>query len=363
MQRDLLRFLCIPGIGPVKALDLLRFFDDIQGIFKAKFADLITVPGVSDELAKRILATPDDELLDAQGMLMDKYSVQLIAQWDEAYPQILREIYDPPIALFCRGKADLLHLPGIGLVGTRTPSKYGLEVTERLSTDLSRHDFSVVSGAARGIDTVAHRTAMMNGGSTVAVMGCGVDRAYPAENKGMLEEIAEKGLIISEFLMGAKPDAQNFPRRNRIISGLSKGVVIIEAAERSGSLITAFLALDQNREVFAIPGSRFSGQSIGTNRLIKQGAHLVCSIEDVMEELGERYRMGRSPGQTELLFALDDEERSVFMEIGEEARHIDDLSAALELPTYSLLGILLRLEMKGLINQLPGKYFTRKGMS
>ena len=361
MQRKLLRLLAIQGIGPRRAIQLLDHFKDLDTLFTAKRADLMQIRGVSQILANEIRAEPDQELLDGQEKLIERYNVTLLPYWDERYPQLLKEIYDPPVALFMRGDREILGLTGLAIVGTRSPSAYGLEVAEQLSRELARLGYAIISGAARGIDTVVHRTTMMAGENTIAVLGNGLDRAYPAENRGMLEEIGNRGLLLSEFLMGTKPDAPNFPRRNRVISGLSRGVIVVEAAERSGSLITAYIALDQNREVFAVPGSIYSQQSIGTNRLIRQGARLVGTAEDILAEIGERYRLGISKGQTELEIALEPEEKKVLAALSKDAQYVDELAVSLDMATFTLLGILLQLEMKGLVRQLPGKHFVRKG--
>ncbi|NQV15348.1 DNA-protecting protein DprA, partial [bacterium] len=277
------------------------------------------------------------------------------------YPDLLKQIYDPPIALFCKGNVDLLNSKAIGIVGTRTPSRYGKEVAAEFSQGLSTLGYTLVSGAAKGIDTIIHKRSLETGGKTIAVLGNGIDRIYPAENRPLYKDLGDSGLIISEFLMGSKPDAPNFPRRNRIISGLSSGVVVIEAAERSGSLITAYFALDQNREVFAVPGSIQSRQSKGTNMLIRQGAKLVESIDDIIEELGDKYRIGKSVGQQELSISVDPKESEILEQlVDSEEIQIDDLSERTGQSTFALLGILLQMEMKGLIQQLPGKYFKRK---
>ena len=360
MTAKLLRLLTIPGVGPRKAVDLIRVFKDLDSLFAANTRELMKVPGINEKLAAAIKQDPDEELIEGQQKLMQHFNVKLLPFWDDEYPEVLKEIYDPPVAIFYRGKKEILGLTGIAVVGTRNPTAYGLEVAEQISRDLARLGYSIISGAARGVDTVAHRTAMMVGGNTVAVLGNGLDRAYPSENKGMQDELAMRGLLVSEFLMGTKPDAVNFPRRNRIISGLSRGVVVVEAAEKSGSLITAYIALDQNREVFAVPGSIFNPQSVGTNRLIRQGARLVGDVEDIVNEIGERYRLGISLGQTELEISLDEEEQAVMAVLSDDARYIDSLAEELQMTTFSLLGILLKLEMKSLVRQLPGKHFIRK---
>ncbi len=358
---NIIRVLSIPGVGPRKTLDLISEFNSLENIFTADYNQLTRIPGIKDKTARAILSEPDESLMAGQIKLIDKFKVHIITLWDKAYPEQLKQIYDPPIALFCRGNVDLLVTDSIGIVGTRTPSAYGKEISMNFSRDLAQRGLTVVSGAAKGVDTYAHEACLKAGGNTIAVLGNGVDRIYPAENRTLFDEISNKGLLVSEFLMGSKPDAPNFPRRNRIISGLSMGTIVIEAAERSGSLITAYFALDQNREVFSVPGPVNSRQSRGTNLLIKQGAKLIENVEDVLEELGEKFKMGSSQGQQELLIAADPVEKALLEHLSVTAEiHIDDLSLLAGQTTFALLGTLLQLEMKGLIQQLPGKYFKRR---
>jgi DNA processing protein len=353
--------LSIPGVGPRKTLDLIAEFDSLENIFNADYKHLTRIPGIKDKIARSILSEPDGALIAGQVKLIEKFNVQMISLWDEAYPEKLKQIYDPPIALFCRGNIELLKSDSIGMVGTRTPSLYGKDISREFSRDLAQRGLTIVSGAAKGVDTFVHQACLKARGKTIAVLGNGVDRIYPAENRPLFDQLVEQGLMVSEFLMGSKPDAQNFPRRNRIISGLSMGTIVVEAAERSGSLITAYFALDQNREVFAVPGPVNSRQSRGTNLLIKQGAKLVENVEDVLEELGEKFRMGNSQGQQELLIAADPAEKTLLEHLtNSEEIHIDDLSTLVGQTTFALLGTLLQLEMKGLIQQLPGKYFKRR---
>ncbi len=353
--------LSISGVGPRKTLDLISAFNSLENIFSATYRQLTSIPGIKDIIARAILKDPDEELIAGQTKLIEKFKVNLVTLWDEAYPDQLKQIYDPPIALFCRGKLELLKSDCLGMVGTRTPSHYGKEISQEFSRELSRQGVTIVSGAAKGIDTYVHETCLREQGNTVAVLGNGVDRVYPAENRLLYDQISEKGLLISEFLMGSKPDAQNFPRRNRIISGLSLGIIVVEAAERSGSLITAYFALDQNREVFSVPGPVNSRQSQGTNILIKQGAKLVANVQDIFDELGGKYKMGSSQGQQELLIAADPVETALLEHISPtDEIHIDDLSILAGQTTFALLGTLLQLEMKGLVQQLPGKYFKRR---
>jgi len=353
--------LAISGIGPRKTLELIKKFNTLEQIFAAEYEELIQIPGIKDKLARAILSDPDEALLEGQLKLIDKFNIKIVTLWDKDYPSLLREIYDPPIALFCKGNLDLLTAEGLGIVGTRAPTRYGKDMAASFSQALSAQGLTMVSGAARGVDSLAHQACLQVGGNTVAVLGNGVDRSYPAENKVLLQKISEEGLLVSEFLMGTKPDAQNFPRRNRIISGLTLGTLVIEAAERSGSLITAYFALDQNREVFALPGPVTSRQSRGTHQLIKQGAKLVETIDDVLAEVGGHFQMGSSRGQQTLPIAADPQEQELLEHISQkEEIHIDDLADRLGQTTFALLATLLQLEMKGLIQQLPGKYFKRR---
>jgi len=357
----ILRMLSVAGVGPRRTLDLIDAFKTLEGIFSASYAQLTAIPGIKEVTARAILEPPDQHVIAGQRKLIEKFQVKLVTLWDDVYPHRLREIYDPPIALFCRGDLSLLDTDGLGIVGTRTPTAYGKRVAREFGGEISKHGLTIISGAAKGVDALVHQAALAAGGKTIAVLGCGVDRVYPAENRELLDEISRKGLLVSEFLMGSKPDAQNFPRRNRIISGLSLGTLAVEAAEKSGSLITTYFALDQNREVFAIPGPVDSRQSRGTNQLIKQGAKLVDSIEDILDEFGDRYKMGSSSGQQSLPIGLDPAENHLIALLNtEEPIHIDDLSATSGVTTFALLGTLLQLEMKGLVQQLPGKYFKRR---
>ncbi|MCF7822948.1 MAG: DNA-processing protein DprA [Candidatus Marinimicrobia bacterium] len=358
---DLIRILSIPGVGPRKSLDLITAFGSLEKVFSADFRQLTQISGIKEKTAQSILLPPDEDLIAGQYQLTEKFEVEIIPIWDDAYPDSLKQIYDPPIALFCRGNIELLKQRSVAIVGTRTPTRYGKETAVDFAQGLVKSGYAVVSGGAKGIDTYVHTACLRSNGPTIVVLGNGIDRVYPAENRTLYDEIGNQGLLVSEFLMGSKPDAPNFPRRNRIISGLSLGTLVIEAAERSGSLITAYFALDQNREVFAVPGAINSRQSRGTNGLIRQGAKLVESVDDILSELGDKFQLGQSGGQQELSIGLDAKEQEVYEKIkGDEAIQIDDLAVETDQTTFSLLSILLQLEMKGLVQQLPGKYFKRR---
>ncbi len=358
---DIIRLLSISGVGPKRALDLFNTFGSLENIFTAHSKTLQEIPGITPRITQAIKQPVESDLVEGQAYLIEKFGVELIPIWDDDYPPLLKQIYDPPMVLFCRGDKALLKNQCIGMVGTRTPSRYGKDVTTIFASGLSSHGYTIVSGAAKGIDTHVHRTCLRNQGKTIAVLGNGLDRVYPAENRDLYDDIAVHGLLVSEFIMGTKPDAQNFPRRNRIISGLSVGTVILEAAEKSGSLITAYFALDQNREVFAVPGNITSRQSHGPHHLIRQGAKLIESVDDILEELSDKFQLGTSPGQQELMISADPKEISILEHLSAtDPVQIDDLAILSGQTTFALLGLLLQMEMKGLVQQMPGKYFKRK---
>ena len=370
----------VPGLGTRNSGKLLDRFRTPQAIFRASRTELETA-GVSGSVAQSIASGCTFEDAAAQQEKMTQAGAALIAIGDPRYPQLLREIFDPPILLFARGRVDLLGSLALGVVGTRRPTPYGLAVAERLSADLAHAGLTIASGMARGIDTAAHKGALAAGGDTVAVLGCGVDVVYPSENRKLAAEIAAKGLIISEFPMGATAFPQNFPIRNRIISGMSLGVLVVEGAQYSGSSITAKLAMDQGREVFAIPGNITSKQSWGPNLLIKQGAKLVQDWNDVITELPAesrrhlidkgRKRLESQEGATAggIQASLGEEPAS---ELGAAARralqalqvdaaiHLDDLLEKVEdISPSEMIAALFELEMLGLVKQLPGKNFVK----
>src|SRR5580658_875596 len=274
----------VPGLGTRTSNKLLDRFRSPQAIFRASRTELEGA-GLSGAVAQSVASGCTFDDAAAQQTKMTEAGAVLITIGDARYPQPLREIFDPPILLFARGRVELLQSFTLAVVGTRRPTPYGLAVAERLSADLTHAGLAIASGMARGIDTAAHRGALVAGGDTIAVLGCGADVVYPSENKKLAAEIVAKGLIISEFPMQSVAFPQNFPIRNRIISGISIGVLVVEGAQYSGSAITAKLALDQGREVFAVPGNITSKMSWGPNLLIKQGAKLVQDWNDVVVDL------------------------------------------------------------------------------
>ncbi len=361
----------VEGLGIRSAHKLLDYFGSAERVYHASLTELESC-GLPARVAQALfrqagLREAEDQLKAAQAA---GYAV--ITYAEDAFPPLLKEIADSPLALFVRGDASVLSRHAIAVVGTRRPTAYGSAVAQRLARDLADRQLVIVSGLARGIDAAAHRGALEAGGSkTVAVLGSGIDVIYPRENAKLAERIATAGAIVSEFSLGTAPTPENFPIRNRIISGLALGTVIVEAAEYSGSLITARLALEQNREVFAVPGNITSAQSFGPNLLIKQGAKLVDQWVDVIEELPVAVRAELMPpaaavpsaSSANSLFeeSLDPDQKAVYQALRvDEALFVDSICGAVALPQPRVLAALLNLEMSGLIKQLPGKNFIRK---
>lgn len=275
----------VSGIGPVLVKKLKERFFSAKGIFEASVLSLSKVPGMNERIAADLKGILSSSVLKKELKEIKQENVRILCQEDILYPKLLKEIYDPPIVLYLKGELSLLEKATVAVVGCRRASFNGLQIAERLSQELSRRGICIVSGLARGIDTASHKGALKGPGSTVAVLGSGLKCVYPPENKRLFDEISRAGALISEFSLNTAPHKSNFPRRNRIISGLSLGVVVVEAAQRSGSLITANMALNQNREVFAMPGAANSVNAKGTNKLIKEGAKLVEGADDILEEL------------------------------------------------------------------------------
>jgi DNA processing protein len=368
----------IPGLGTRISGKLIAKFRTPMAVFRASLTELESA-GVSGSVAQSISSgCTFDDAATQQQRLVDT-GTMTVAITDPRYPALLREIYDPPVLLFARGRVELLQSTAIGVVGTRRPTPYGLAVAERLAGDLARAGLTIVSGMARGIDTAAHKGTIAAEGDTVAVLGCGVDVVYPSENRKLAAELAAKHLLLSEFPMGATAFPQNFPIRNRIISGMCHGVLVVEGAQYSGSAITAKLAMDQGREVFAVPGNITSKASWGPNLLIKQGAKLVQDWNDVVVDLPpETRRLLIERGKEKLLGGGDSassegEQASLLTgQTGELSRkllknlrvdaaiHLDDLLERVEDCSASeMIASLFELEMLGLIKQLPGKNFVK----
>lgn len=349
----------IPGFGPVLIKALLDRFGHPKRIFEASRRELARVDGIGERLAGMIKETDIQGKAHRELKLIEKLNASIVTIKDPSYPNNLRQIYDSPPLLYVRGNLQPRDDFAVSMVGSRLASNYGRMITERIAGDLARHGVTIVSGMARGIDSASHRGALSVGGRTIAVLGCGIDIVYPRENRHLFEEIMAHGAVISEFPMSTPPEGVNFPRRNRIISGLSLGVVIVQATSRSGSLITARLALEQNRDVFAVPGNIGMAGSQGTNRLIKQGAKLVESAEDILEEVLPRFRHQWSASEDRDL-SLEEEEERVFCLLEDEPMHIDSIIAQTRMSASRVSTILLQLELRGLVQQLSGKRFVKK---
>ena len=359
----------VSGLGARVALRLVKTLGSAADVFRASSCELEAL-GVASHVVRNIAAGTVYEEAIREAERARQLGVSFLTYKSSDYPPLLREIFDPPLLLYARGNAALLEAPSIAIVGARKPTAYGKAIAERLSSDLAIRGLAIVSGLARGIDSCAHRGALEQNGKTIAVLGSGIDVVYPAEGKKLFAEIAEKGLLLSEFPVGSFPAPQNFPIRNRIISGLSLGVVVVEAAQYSGSLITARLAMEQNREVFGVPGSLSNRFSWGPHVLIKQGAKLVQDWQDVVEELPAKVRQNLSsqPHATETeseasLFAesLTAPGKAIydFLKVDQPV-HIDEVLDALSQFSPSLvLSNLLDLEFKNLVRQLPGKNFVK----
>ena len=363
-----------PGLGTRTASQLMERYKTPEAVFRASSSELEGF-GLSGSIARSIAGGCSfDDAVDQQHKARE-LGVAVIALADSRYPPRLREIYDPPAVLFARGRTELLQSPMLGVVGTRRPTQYGIAVAEKLSGDLALAGITIASGMARGIDTAAHRSARAVGGNTIAVFGCGVDLVYPTENRKLAAELVEKGLLLSEFPLGSPAYPQNFPIRNRIISGMSAGVLVVEGAQYSGSAITARLALDQQREVFAVPGSILSKMSWGPNLLIKQGAKLVQDWNDVIEELPEAVRRELAHrGRERLLPGIEEDGQTgeVSPELSKASRdllrqlqvdrptHMDQLLESMEgYSSSEIIATLFDLEMAGVIKQLPGRTFVK----
>lgn len=352
----------VPGVGSIFFKRLIDRFKRPEAVFRASLRELVEVEGLGEKLANEIRKGPDEKAVNRELSLLEGAGGSLITMEDEDYPTRLQAIYDPPAVLYARGalmEADEL---AVSIVGSRRTSYYGRSVTEKISRELAEQGVTVVSGMARGIDSVAHSGAISGGGRTIAVLGCGVDVIYPPENRGLFSKIIEHGAILSEYPMGCPPEGGHFPRRNRIISGLSIGVLVVEAGDKSGSLITVKYALEQGRDVFAVPGNVGAEGSRGTNRLIKEGARVVESGADILEEILPQFKgvaKNRKGGEAPEC-DLDKDEKFLFERLEVSPVHIDTLIRETRLEAGKISGLLLNLELKGLVLQWPGKWFSRK---
>lgn len=356
----------IPGVGLATCKKLLDIFGTPMDVWGASELSLKKSGILTDHMVKELINKKNKDTVKKHIDNIQKNGVTVINYMEDMYPQYLKKIYDPPIVLYFKGNL-IKEEKVIAIVGSRKASSYGLVAAETIAYELSRVGITVISGMARGIDSRAHYGALKGNGRTIAVLGCGLDIVYPPENDKLMDRIINKGAAISEYLPGFPPMPKNFPARNRIISGISMGVVVIEAGEKSGSLITADFALEQGREVFAVPGNIDSFNSQGTNRLIKDGAKIVTGIDDILEELKFTYfNSNRKPflsidnNKEIILSDLDSDDKMVAECLWDEPLHIDLLVQKTGLSIQKINSLLVMMELKGIIEQEPGKIFKMK---
>ncbi|MCA9400560.1 MAG: DNA-processing protein DprA [Candidatus Omnitrophica bacterium] len=368
----------IQSFGNRKKLRLLEFFKTAKTIVSASFQELSACPLLNTDQVESILHFKKDHFLKAEGQRLRKQKIHLLTLNDPGYPSLLKEISDAPLLLYIRGQLPNQVECCLAIVGSRRCSIYGQNAAYEMGAHLAERNFVIVSGLARGIDTAAHQGVLKVKGKTVAVLGCGLNNTYPPENKKLMEEIVERGAVISEFPLETPPSPYHFPRRNRIISGLSSGTIIVEAAQKSGALITADFAMEQGREVFAVPGEIHKTASKGTNQLIQQGAKLVTSIEDIIEEIPSNVwetQLSQMEKNLELsekdnifvngshessrVSTLSQEEQILLDQIPKRKIHLEDLCAKSNLDVVQINPVLLSLELKKHIKHLPGQIYQK----
>ncbi len=348
-------FNLVKGIGAVRLQALLDHFGDLGTAWRAPLDALIEA-GIGRKLAERVVQVRKDVDLDRYLAGIDSQGISILTWDDSAYPQRLKEIDQPPPVLYLRGALTADDAWSVAVVGTRRISAYGRQVTEELTATLARNGVTIVSGLARGIDAVAHQAAVKAGGRTLAVLGSGIDRIYPPEHRSLSEQIAAQGALISDYAPGTPPDASNFPPRNRIISGLAMAVVVVEAGETSGALITAQFAADQGREVFSVPGNIFAAQSKGTNRLISEGAHPLLSANDLLDILNLTHVTEHR--EVRKILPADEVEESLLAVLSDEPLHMDEIRNQTGLPIERVSATLVMMELKGLVRQVGGMNYV-----
>jgi DNA processing protein len=348
-------FNLIKGIGAVRMQGLVAYFGDLESAWRASKADLAEA-GLGLKVIERVLQARENVDLDKVWEKIEKQGIKILTWQDEVYPLRLKEINQPPPVLYIRGEYLPDDLFAVAVVGTRRVTPYGRQITEELSSFLAANGMTVISGLARGVDSVAHKSALKAGGRTIGILGSGVDRIYPPEHRGLAEQMMESGAIISDYAPGTPPDASNFPPRNRIISGLSLAVVVIEAGETSGALITAEFAAEQGREVFAVPGSILAPQSKGTNKLIQSGALPLLSVNDLMQAL-DITRVGEQKAARKVVPG-DAIEAKLLSVLGNEPLHVDEIRNQSELPIEKVSSVLALMELKGMVRQVGGMNYV-----
>ena len=389
--KSLIHLNLIPGIGNHTIRRLLAAFGSAEKSLAATSEELAQIDGLTPDVRQQLIDGRSHAPLAQELELIEQHQCHIVTINDDAYPPLLKQIHDPPVLLYIIGEFPLQNAPSIAIVGSRSPTGYGKTISHQLSHQLAERGITVVSGFARGIDTCVHRGALEAGGHTIAVFGCGLSIIYPETNRALATEIIESGALISEFPMTMPPRGNNFPRRNRVISGLTLGTLVVEASDRSGSLITARHAAEQGREVFAVPGQIFSNVSRGTHSLINQGATLINSVDDLLDALPQDYTKilgGESPEATrqpppskrsdkvappqsaeeksapvpqpKAELNLTPDEQTVLSVIDTSSIHIDEITRVTQLPIGKVSSLLVMLELKGIVQQLPGKQFVKK---
>ena len=361
--KEILSLLCVDGIGPKTYFQLVQKFGSPQKVLEATSDKLREIPRINDSIIAQINSKSYEKCLSIQLDWIKYSKAKIITYWDENYPEILKFIYDPPILFFYYGELSKDDEFSLAVVGTRHPDEYGKRVTKEISGSIAEKKITIVSGMAKGIDSIAHYSAISKNSRTIAVLGTSLDIIYPAENRSLMKKIINNGAVISEFLVGKKMVPGNFVMRNRIISGLSRGVIITQAANKSGALITAYNANTQNREVFAVPGNILNNRHSGCHRLIKTGAKLVESFDDIVSEFPQlqdklKKQMNWIKENANNI-KLTDIEKKVINTLTKEAMYIDDIVFKSECSHLQIMSSLLNLELKGYVKQLPGKYYVR----
>jgi DNA processing protein len=345
----------VPGIGAARLRALLDYFGDLETAWKASLHDLHCA-GLDERSLDSLSKTRRELDLDAELERLARWKVGVLTWDDAAYPRNLREVYNAPPILYVRGRIETRDEWAVAVVGTRRASVYGKEAAQLIAAGLAQAGVTVISGLAQGIDTVAHRACLASGGRTIAVLGCGVDVAYPAQNARLAAEVVEHGALVSDYPLGTPPDARNFPPRNRIISGLSLGTVVVEADLGSGARITADFAAEQGREVFAVPGNIFARGCQGTNKLIQEGAKLVRTVTDILEELN--LTMVSEQAQARAVIPENETEASLLAQLSADPVHVDDLGRAVGLPISQVSSTLALMELKGMVRQVGGMNYV-----
>ena len=354
-KRYWIGFNLIKGIGAVRMQALIQYFGDLEAAWKAAPADLAEAR-LGKTLIERVVQAREGVDLEKLWEKIQNQGIKILTWQDESYPQRLKEIDQPPPVLYIRGEYLPDDLFAVAIVGTRRVTPYGRQITEELSAFLAANGITVISGLARGVDAIAHQSTLKAGGRSIGVLGSGVDKIYPPEHRGLAEQMMGRGAIISDYAPGTPPDASNFPPRNRIISGLSLAVVVIEAGETSGALITAEFAAEQGREIFAVPGSILAPQSKGTNKLIQQGALPLLSVNDLMQAL-DLTRVGEHKAARKIIPA-DETEARLMNVLGNEPLHVDEIRNQSELPIEKVSAALALMELKGMVRQVGGMNYV-----